>query len=102
MTPTRVAMPGVARCFGGTACTPPKWLRGARASSAVLRPWTRKAPGPKPHPRHPLADDVTRLTRANARLQTQLANAELVIEIQKKVATLLGLATPTPPSDTRS
>jgi len=61
-----------------------------------------QAPGPKPHPRHPLADDVTRLTRENARLQAQLASAELVIEIQKKVATLLGLATSILPSDNAS
>jgi hypothetical protein len=41
-----------------------------------------------------LAEEVARLTRENARLQTQLAQAEAILEIQKKVATLLGLTAP--------
>jgi transposase-like protein len=51
-------------------------------------------PGPVPQPVNPLADEVARLTRENARLQTQLAQAEAILEIQKKVATLLGLTSP--------
>ena len=76
-----------------------KWRARLQRGDAAL---DAQAPGPKPHPRHPLADDVTRLTRENARLQAQLASAELVIEIQKKVATLLGLATSILPSDNAS
>jgi transposase-like protein len=51
-------------------------------------------PGPVPQPVNPLAAEVARLTRENARLQTQLAQAEAILEIQKKVATLLGLTSP--------
>jgi transposase-like protein len=51
-------------------------------------------PGPVPQPVNPLAAEVVRLTRENARLQTQLAQAEAIVDIQKKVAMLLGL----PPS----
>jgi transposase-like protein len=51
-------------------------------------------PGPRPTPINPLAEEVARLTRENARLQTQLAQAEAILEIQKKVATLLGLTAP--------
>jgi transposase-like protein len=51
-------------------------------------------PGPVPQPVNPLASEVTRLTRENARLQAQLAQAEAIVEIQKKVATLLGMTLP--------
>jgi transposase-like protein len=51
-------------------------------------------PGPVPQPVNPLAAEVARLTRENARLQTQLAQAEAIVDIQKKVAIRLGL----PPS----
>ena len=44
-------------------------------------------------------DEVLRLQRENARLQAELHKAQTVIEIQKKVATLLGTTLPTPPSD---
>ena len=52
-------------------------------------------PGPRPQPVHPLAADVERLTRENAHLQAQLAQAEAIIDIQKKLAALLG----TPPAN---
>lgn len=44
--------------------------------------------GPKPNP---LAGEVTKLRRQNARLQRELDNARLVIDVQKKVAKLLGV-----------
>lgn len=47
-------------------------------------------PGPVPQPVNPLAAEVARLTRENARLQTQLAQAEAIVDIQKKLAALLG------------
>jgi transposase len=49
-------------------------------------------PGPVPQPVNPLAAEVERLTRENARLQTQLAQAEAIVDIQKKLASLLGSA----------
>lgn len=71
-----------------------KWReRLKRGAATVASP----APGPKKAPRNPLADEVARLTRENARLQQQLTNAETIIAIQKKVATLLELL-PTPAS----
>lgn len=76
-----------------------KWRERAKRGDAALEP---RPPGPKVPPCNPLADAVARLTRENARLQAQLANAELVIEIQKKGATLLGLATSTLPLDNAS
>ena len=71
-----------------------KWRERLKRGAATL---ASPAPGPKPVPRNPLADEVARLTRENARLQQQLTNAETIIAIQKKVATLLELL-PSPPS----
>ena len=72
-----------------------KWRERLKRGDATLTP---VPPGPKPQPHNPLADEVARLTRENARLQQQLINAETIIAIQKKVATLLDRL-PTPPSD---
>ena len=71
-----------------------KWRERLKRGAATL---ASPIPGPKPAPRNPLADDVVRLTRENTRLQQQLTNAETIIAIQKKVATLLDLL-PIPPS----
>jgi hypothetical protein len=43
---------------------------------------------------HPQAGEHAQLLRDNKRLALRLQRAEAVIEIQKKVASLLGLATP--------
>jgi transposase-like protein len=71
-----------------------KWRDRLKRGAATL---ASPAPGPKLAPRNPLADEVARLTRENARLQQQLTQAETIITIQKKVATLLELL-PSPPS----
>ena len=71
-----------------------KWRERLKRGAATL---TSPAPGPKPASRNPLAAEVARLTRENARLQQQLTQAETIITIQKKVATLLEVL-PTPPS----
>jgi transposase len=72
-----------------------KWRERLKRGDATL---ASPAPGPKPLPGNPLADEVARLTRENARLQQQLTNAEAIIAIQKKVATLLDLL-PIPRTD---
>lgn len=70
-----------------------KWRKQRdRAVVAGLSPQRR---GPKPAPRHPLEDEVERLRKENARLQARLSQAETIIEVQKKVARLLGEALPT-------
>ncbi len=57
---------------------------------------TPKKRGRKPH-KNPLADELARLERENARLKDELFKANAVIEVQKKVASLLGetLSVPT-------
>ena len=52
-----------------------------------LTPRTR---GPKPHI-DPSAKEMQSLRRQNERLTDQLRKAEIIIDVQKKVATLLGL-----------
>ena len=52
-----------------------------------LTPRTR---GPKPHI-DPSAKEMQALRRKNERLTEQLRKAEIIIDVQKKVATLLGL-----------
>jgi len=65
-----------------------KWRKQrARGALAHLAPLS---PGRKPQPREPLQDEVAQLRREVARLQARLQQAEAVIEIQKKVALLLG------------
>jgi transposase len=53
--------------------------------------------GPKATDPSPLSAEVTALQRDNARLALRLTRAEAIIDIQKKVAALLGI--PLTPSD---
>jgi transposase len=76
-----------------------KW-RKQRDRGGLVR-LAPQPPGRKPQPRDPLHDEVERLRKENARLQERLEKAETVIEIQKKVAQLLGVVIPTPTSDDR-
>jgi transposase len=65
-----------------------KWRKQrARGSLAHLAPL---APGRKMQPRDPRENELAQLQREVARLQARLQQAETVIEIQKKVALLLG------------
>ena len=65
------------------------WRRQRDAGAfAALRPVTR---GPKTAPLNPSAAEHARLLRDNKRLTQRLERAEAIIELQKKVAALLGL-----------
>jgi len=61
------------------------------ADLAALAPQKR---GPRADPSRADALLIAQLTRDNLRLQSSLDKAHLVIEVQKKVGLLLGLATP--------
>jgi transposase-like protein len=77
-------------------------LRREGVYSSVLSDWRRLraagvlgalAPskrGPKPSDVNPLAQDLADARRDNARLQRRLERAEAIIDLQKKVAELLG------------
>ena len=61
----------------------------------------RLEPGGAPSTSHRPADpnEIARLRRENARLQRKLEQAELIIDVQKKVSQLLGITLQTLPSD---
>lgn len=66
------------------------------AERIALEPKKR---GPKAKAKDPLQVEYVKLQRENAKLQTKLRKAELMIEIQKKVAEMLGIELPPEPSD---
>jgi len=69
------------------------WRRQREAGAYdALSPAKR---GPKVVPENPLAADLALVRSENLRLQRRLERAEAIIELQKKVADLLGMA-PTP------
>jgi transposase-like protein len=76
------------------------WRR--QRDSGALGALTPAKRGPKPMARNPLALELAQAKRENARLGRRLEHAEAIIEIQKKVAALLGIPLATPDSDDRS
>jgi len=50
--------------------------------------------GKKPAPKNPLAREVHRLELENRRLQKRLRQAEIIIDVQKKLCDVLGLTVP--------
>jgi transposase len=69
-----------------------KWRKQRESGEIVgLEPCKR---GKKPMPRNPLAGEMNRLTRDNQRLQKRLKQAEIIIDVQKKLCDLLGLTVP--------
>ena len=69
-------------------------------SAGITQGLTPRTRGPKPQI-DPSAKEVQLLRRENERLTEHLRKAEIIIEIQKKVATLLGRTTPTPGAEDR-
>jgi transposase len=67
-----------------------KWRREREAG--ILEGLSPQKRGPKSKS-DPLADENQKLRRANERLTDQLRKAEIVIDVQKKLATLLRLST---------
>ena len=78
-------------------------LRREGLYSSLLRTWRRqrdegvlaglrpKRRGRKAKPKNPLADEVARLQRENRRLTEKLRQAELIIDVQKKVSEMLNI-----------
>ena len=72
------------------------WRRQRDAGAfEALKPLKR---GPKEAAVNPMAAELTQANRENARLKQRLAQAEAIIGIQKKVASLLGIPLATPDS----
>src|SRR5688572_33395593 len=72
------------------------WRRQRDAGAfEALKPLKR---GPKEATVNPMVAELARANRENAHLKRRLAQAEAIIGIQKKVASLLGIPLPTPDS----
>src|SRR5918994_6844551 len=66
------------------------WRRQRAAGTlGALAPARR---GPKVSPPHPLTAELAKARQENARLQQRLERAEAILDLQKKVAHLLGTA----------
>jgi transposase len=75
------------------------WRR--QRETGVLVGLTPKRRGRKAKPKNPLTAEVTRLQRENERLKKHLRQAELIIDVQKKVSEMLDIPLTTP-DDERS
>ena len=73
------------------------WRR--QRDSGALGALTPAKRGPKPALPNPLSAELAQVKRENARLARRLEHAEAIIEVQKKVAALLGIPLATPDSD---
>ncbi len=62
-----------------------------KGSLASLKPKKR---GRKPKPNKEATQEIERLRRENQRLAERLRQAETIIDVQKKVCEVLGIATP--------
>ncbi len=65
------------------------WRKARQAGSLAA---LSKRRGRKPQPVNPLARKVQKLERENERLQGELSKAHLILDVQRKVAGLLGLS----------
>ena len=74
-----------------------KW-RKLRAAG-TLESLTPRKRGPAPDPNKALKQRNAQLEKENARLANRLANAEMIIDVQKKLASLLNLPMVTPERD---
>lgn len=76
------------------------WRR--QRTEGVLSALTPQKRGRKVSAPHPLRAANATLRQENARLSTRLQQAELIIEVQKKVSQILGLPLETPAESERS
>ena len=78
------------RCEGLYSSNLTAWRR--QREKGLLRAMTPKKRGRKEKEINPLAKRVSGLEKENKRLQQKLRKAELIIEAQKKMAEILGIA----------
>jgi len=70
------------------------WRR--QRDEGALAGLTPKRRGRKAKPKNPLADENEQLRRENQRLKEQLRQAELIIDVQKKVSEMLNIPLKSP------
>ena len=74
-----------------------RWRR--QRDEGTLEGLAPKKRGPAPHPDKDLKKRLVQLEKENQRLAKRLSKAELIIDVQKKVASLLGIPLATVDSD---
>jgi len=73
---------------------------GRKQREHALRKWMEPhRPGPKPAPANPLSERVAELERENAALQRRVKQAEMTIEVQRKISEILSIPLNPPDSD---
>ncbi len=77
-----------------------KWRRQRQAGK--IQGMTAKKTGPNAHKKPDLKKENRRLERDNKRLQEKLRQAELIIDVQKKLSELLGINSTIPGSKNSS
>jgi transposase len=75
------------------------WRR--ERADGIREALTPRKRGPKPK-RNPMDEEVQKLRRQNARLAEDLRKAHIIIDVQKKVAALLGNPIPEPDPEEKS
>ena len=70
-----------------------------RGQEGILEGLKPKKRGRKANPKNPLEDELKMTRRDVVRLQRKLEQAETIIDIQKKVSSLLGIPLETPESE---
>lgn len=74
-----------------------KWRQQREAGLlSALSPQQR---GRKPRQKNPLAERVAELEKANRHLESQLKQARMIIDVQKKISDLLGISQPNDEND---
>ena len=82
------------RCEGLYASNLRTWRR--QRDTGTLEALKPKKRGRKAHDPNPLTGEVERLRKDNDRLAKRLRQAELIIDVQKKVSQMLGITLDTP------
>jgi transposase-like protein len=77
-------------------------LRREGLYSSHLTEWRKDALGKKrgrKPSRNPLTDELEKLQKENRELKRRLEQAEVIIDVQKKLSSMLGIPLKSPPSD---
>lgn len=83
----------LASCCGGKGSIPRRCTVWRKERDAAIHKAFSQKRGPRTQ-RNPLAGENEKLRRQNQRLQEELEKAHIVIDVQKKVAKLLGRPIP--------